>query len=304
MNRISIMSRETDKSIISAPPPPRLQLSIGITGHRASNAAFAGHRDQIDAALGTVFDGIARVLAFEAPTAAPVRLHTLLSDGTDQLAAAAALARGWELVAPLPFGRVLNLAINAHPADAAGARALLAGDEPACTDLCARAEAIRSLYAKARLFELADADAWITDRYLATLGAPSDVAVAQQYLTHASERVALAGRVMIEQSDIVIAVWDGASRAFVGGTGHTIAAALDLGAPVVLVDANRPEVWRVLRTLESLTHSGKASTEECAALLAGLVKDALSPGGEGQDALADTTWRSHSNPFFHAYRQV
>src|SRR6516165_1652313 len=147
------MSRKADKSIIRAPATPRAQLSVGITGHRASNAAFSGRRDQIEAALGTVFDEIARALASDAPAAAPVRLHTLLSDGTDQLAAAAALARGWELVAPLPFGRVLNLAINAHPADAAGARALLTGDEPACEELCARAEAIRSLYAKARLFE-------------------------------------------------------------------------------------------------------------------------------------------------------
>ncbi|MEJ0006008.1 MAG: hypothetical protein WDM77_06365 [Steroidobacteraceae bacterium] len=63
---------------------------------------------------------------------APTRLHCLLADGTDQLAAHAALERGWELVAPLPFGLALNVAINAHPASLADARALLAGAGAPC----------------------------------------------------------------------------------------------------------------------------------------------------------------------------
>ena len=62
----------------------------------------------------------------------------------------------------------------------------------------------------------------------------------------------MAARVMIEQSDILIGVWDGASHVFVGGTGHTIAAALKLGAPVIWIDVNAPERWRVLRTFEAL----------------------------------------------------
>ncbi|MBK9587951.1 MAG: hypothetical protein IPO50_05005 [Sphingomonadales bacterium] len=42
---------------------------------------------------------------------------------------------------------------------------------------------------------------------------------------------------MIEQSDVLIAVWDGITPGAVGGTRHTIAAALAHGAPVIWIDA-------------------------------------------------------------------
>jgi hypothetical protein len=56
-------------------------------------------------------------------------------DGLDQMAAGQALSRGWELVAPLPFGRTLNAAINALPTTAAEARFLLTGESAYRTHL-------------------------------------------------------------------------------------------------------------------------------------------------------------------------
>ncbi|KAF0182078.1 MAG: hypothetical protein FD160_1507, partial [Caulobacteraceae bacterium] len=106
-----------------APAPPQARLSVGVTGHRAEHAAYAGNVARIEATLRTVLNLVetARAAAkppYGAPTMAPTRLHSMLADGADQLAARAALDLGWELVAPLPFGRALNCAINAAPTSA------------------------------------------------------------------------------------------------------------------------------------------------------------------------------------------
>ena len=43
----------------------------------------------------------------------------------------------------------------------------------------------------------------------------------------------MAGKVMIGQSDLRIAIWDGVTPGAVGGTRHTMAAALNEGVPVL-----------------------------------------------------------------------
>jgi succinate dehydrogenase/fumarate reductase cytochrome b subunit len=303
---------------IPAPPPPRVRLALAITGHRQDNAAFAVNQARIAAALGEAFDAIAATITAEPPLLgplAPTRLHSMLADGADQIAANAALARGWELVAPLPFGRALNLAINALPANQEDARALLDGGEAKDAPTQVRAQAIRDLADKSRCFELADRDEAITTHYLAKLAAPADMALARAFEAECSERVALAARVMIEQSDMLIAVWDGLSQAYVGGTGHTIALALELGAPVLWIDAGAPEAWRILRTPESLAVLGGApASEDRLATLASLVQAALRPleprapkhgkPHPGVAALDSEQWRARSNPLWHAYRRI
>jgi oligopeptide/dipeptide ABC transporter ATP-binding protein len=136
-----------------APPLPVPILSLAITGHRASNGDYAANHQRIAAVIAQIFDAIAATSA-----GAPVRLHSLLADGADHLAANAALARGWAIAAPLPFGRALNRAINAHPATADDARRLLAGEVAHDAGTAARADAITALLSQAHVFELADAD--------------------------------------------------------------------------------------------------------------------------------------------------
>ena len=293
-----------EPSPLVVPPLPVPILSLGVTGHRANNADFVAHEARIAAVMEQVFTAIAA-----AAGPAQVRLHSLLADGTDQLAAHGALARGWELVAPLPFGRALNQAINAHPASPADARLLLAGKPARATDTAARAGDIAALEARARLFEMGDADTAIAALYLAMVDAPADVAAAQRYASAASRRVALAGRVMIEQSDLMIAVWDGVSRDAVGGTGHTLASALVAGACVVLIDACNPEHWRLVTDLEALDQIEDAPPDAQArqAALAAAVATALHPADEGAAAalaLAPSAWRTATNPLFHGYRRV
>ena len=305
-----------------APPPPRIRLSLGVTGHREGNAAFAANRAAIETTLAAVFDAIAVGVAAEPPllgpdSLAPTRLQSMLVDGLDQMASHQALARGWELVAPLPFGRALNAAINSHPETVTDARALITGKGRCGAVTRARAKVIADLEAKARVFELADRDETIAALYLARLEEPANVARAQAYSFQASERVALAAQVLIEQSDFIVAVWDGASTSFVGGTGHTVALALDMGAPVVWIDARAPELWRILHAPESLAvimTDAPAEADRYEAL-AQLVRDALQPTAgkkpdphhtplHGLQALDAERWRPRSNPFWHGYRRM
>ena len=225
--------------------PLKARLCLGITGHRNDNPEFAAERERIGTTLSRVFDLIDAALAEEARVPgieiAPTRLHSLLADGADQMAAEDALARHWELVAPLPFGLALTTAMNAQPADGAEANVLLHGSLDQWHTLHAatreRASRLRELAPRAHLFELADQDDSIANLLLAKLADAADKRKAQVLDAEVSLRVAMASRVMIEQSDFLIAVWDGTTRALVGGTGHTIQAALETGTSVLWIDA-------------------------------------------------------------------
>jgi hypothetical protein len=291
------------------PPPPCVRLSVGITGHRAGHPAFAQNEAGVAAALTAIFAALDQAAAATPPLWSedcrrPVRFHSLLANGTDQVAAELALARGWELVAPLPFGRRLNEAINALPVTVADARALANGDAPVDPHAATQAAAIRALMDQAHVFELAECDDDLAALFLAKLAAPDDFAKAQLFTAETSVRVAQAGRILIEQSDIIIGVWDGATTAHVGGTGHTITTALGMGAPVIWIDPAHPGDWRILRAPEALTARAMAAPEQDLAML---VTAALHPGDNdhpGIGTLDGERWRAGSNRLAHAYRRV
>jgi hypothetical protein len=296
--------------MVRAPPAPAVSLALGITGHREGNAAFAANRAAIVAELEGLFDLIDAAAARECDSMGalgPTRLHSLIADGTDQIGLALGQARDWELVAPLPFGRLLNLALNAHPESAADGAALLAGgaaQDPACE---ARAAAIRQWYGSAQLFELADHDAALSALFLASLADPADRDTAQRASAGFSAQVALAGRVMIEQSDLLVAVWDGRAANLAGGTGHTIAAALERGCPVVRIDPAAPRAWHILHAPESL--AAMPPSEDREAVLASLVRGALRPGENGAlragaESLAREAWLGTSSRLWTAYRRI
>jgi len=309
-----------------APVAPRARLCLGVTGHREDNAAFTANAARIDAVLERLLDRIASAVDEQAsslPTGvATTRLHCLLADGADHMAAQSALRRGWELIAPLPFGLTLNVAINSHPVTAQDVRALLGGEEG--TIVCApevreRAMRIYALAGQAHVFALADRDEAITRALLDKLAFPDDARKASNFNAESSLRAALAGRVMIEQSDLLIAVWDGGTRALVGGTGHTIQVALETGAPVLWIDANRPEHWRILSGPESLACLQGESAEEGVqqAELLHIIRRALRPAASldhdephsrrasaGPETLARERLPARSNPVFHFYRRI
>jgi hypothetical protein len=303
---------------------PAVRLCVGFTGHRDLNPTFAANQSQIEGTLARLFDCLdeasrAQAAMLSSGWVARTRLCTLLAPGGDQLALQLAQARQWEVTAPLPFGIALNITINARPASAADAAALLAGaDTVRDPSVLARARALRTACAGAQLFELAEQDARIASLLLASLadGAGADAQRACDIAV--SERAAVAARVMVEQCDFLVAVWDGLSGAAVGGTAHTIAAALDVGTTVVWVDARAPDRWRILRAPEILAiddsdpQAGVASaadlqelvTQALVPVMPGAVRRQARVARSGVDALQSEHWHTRSNPLLHAYRRI
>ena len=308
---------------VSAPPAPPARINLAITGHREANAAFTANRKRIEIVLGEVLDIVSDAAKAERPGVeiAQTRFHSMLAEGADLMAAEQALARGWELVAPLAFGLDLNIAINARPTTADDARMIIAGGEPVDPIVKQRADNIRKMATRARLFEMADCDALIADLFVTSLKNPTHARNADLFAAESSLRVEQAARVMIEQSDLLIAIWDGVTRAFVGGTGHSVQLALKIGAPVVWIDANAPDNWRILFNPEALAsvHSPLAPNAKRTAELRTLIGAALSPapgrradGSQGEhskrvqgpEAFNRERWRSKSNPLMHGYRRI
>ena len=296
------------KNFLALPVPV---LGIGITGHRSTHPVFTANRDAIAATLDQIFASLASMAGTAAKAgganATPlIMLHSLLAYGADLMAVQAAQAHGWPVVAPLPFGRALNLAINAQPVSIADMEQLLANGvaEDAATE--ARAAEIRDAASAANLFALAEQDAAVTARFRAKLAEPTNEAVALSFAALCSDRAAMAARVMIEQSDLVVGIWDGETRGAYGGTRHSIEAALAMGVPVVWIDARQPERWRVLQASEELANLAVAGVaRDNDTILAGLVEQALSPRGGGwTNGPKRERWRGQSNRLLHAYRRV
>lgn len=297
---------------------PTLQLGIGLTGHRDSHPVFSANRDAIAETLGSIFAGIdaiidaSRVEVAPCPVAKP-RLHSLLAYGADLMSVKVALSRGWDVVAPLPFGLDLNIAVNAQPQTADDVAALLASGEPADPLIAARAEEIRSAAAEARLFALAEQDDAIAPLLLAKVNSSPDQAPAMAFDAAASARATIAARIMIEQSDLMIGVWDGVTKGASGGTRHTIEAALELGVPVIWIDARQPAIWHLLATPESMAALPPGVATDRMTMLERVVRGALiAPevdnhgvqGDSGLEAIKAEKWRPKSSPWFQAYRAI
>ncbi|MBI1251043.1 MAG: hypothetical protein GC189_06205 [Alphaproteobacteria bacterium] len=304
-------------STVTAPPPPPVRLCVGVTGHRLNNAALSANQADVRAAC---TDLLARLDAlttavidarWRASRGAP-RLYSMLADGADQFCADAAKALNWEIVAPLPFGLALSAA-TAAPADGEEAIALLAhaharaDGAPAALSQDA-ADRFFAYAERARIFALADRDALIEELY--TRRARGDAQAAAAFDAEASHRYTLASRIVIEQSDVVLAIWDGASRTQFGGTGHTIATALENGVPVIWMRPEAPQAWRVLRSPEDLTAPLPAGAAEQDAALGEIVRAALAPlasqntDDHGFPAFLQERWKPKSGRFWHGYRRI
>jgi hypothetical protein len=287
-------------------PLPRLCLAI--TGHRESNAAFAANREAVARSLAMLFDAADAVTKKQGGSAAPTRLFSLLAHGADLMAVDYALAREWEITAPLPFGLDLNVAINADPETADEFDALLRQMPFSNPQLAKRAAHIRDVAARARLFELAEADAAITHAYRVMLSLKADPMSPRRFSDVVSGRVAAAGRVMIEQSDALIAIWDGVAPGGIGGTRHTIASAVDAGTPVVWIDASEPERVSILRTPEDLFVLDGAARLDTKVAMEAFVGSLFDPPEADQNERAirfhTEQWHGASARRFHAYRRV
>lgn len=281
-------------------------LSLGITGHRAANPSLVDHREAVAAALSDLFTLIAQIEGALPGDRSRIRLHSLLVDGIDQMAAELALGLGWDLVAPLPFGADLNLAINAQPGSVADAAALCSGQAATDAEVDTRARKIRGITSSARLFELSDRDAEVEMLFKATLDRPDDRAAARAFDALCSDNVGLAGRVMIERTDLIIAVWDGKVSNLPGGTGHTVATALATGTPVLIIDPANPGKWSIHSRPEELGNlaSGGPGVGPEQSRLESMIRAAVLADGWNMAALERERWRERSSRIFGFYRRI
>jgi hypothetical protein len=299
------------------PALPQPFVSVGLTGHRRAHPSFPGDPAALEAALDDLLEMIeqaGREVAVHGHDAANARfgLVTLLADGVDQIGTIAAQRRGWRLTAPLPFGRRLNAAIGSAPRSPADARAILAGERPADPEIAGRADALLALAQEAVTFELAESDPAIERAFLDSLEQPENAALQTAFLHTASARFQLAGRILIEQCDILIAVWDGQGTINPGGTGDTARRALEAGVPVLWIDPADPAALRLVTFPEGLETGGPAIAEgEKESLVRALVDTAMGQPAPvanehraGFAALSGEVWRPGSSRLSHAYRRV
>lgn len=279
-----------------------MRLSVGITGHRETNVAYRDNVLGIEAALATIF------AALDCKTHDEIkpRLHALLSLGADLLAVKIALQKGWQVAAPLPFGKALNAAINSQPQTIADARAVMNGLTPSNPEIAENAARISEIASRVTCFELAERDASMAEMFLDSLQDPVSHEAVHAYSVAASDRAALAGQVMIDHIDLLVAVWDGHSPGPVGGTKHTITRALEMGMQVLWIDASSPSDWRLLDAPESLAsrlelpvvNDVEALQQLCAAILSS------DKGNTGSFIVDQQPPPSRSRKRFHAYCRI
>jgi hypothetical protein len=202
---------------------------IGVVGHRPNRMQQADAARLLDLAR-RIFTAVAEeTCACHATSPEPgydraqppvVRVISPLAEGTDRLLAEVGLACGCTLCCPMPFAQ------SEYEKDFAGAVAL----EP---DSVAR---FRGLLEHGRA--IGDAIVFELDGDRADEGAAYGAA----------------GRVVVNQSDLLLAVWDGLPARGGGGTVQTMREAVQLGVPVLWIDAHAPHPWQLVRDETALPH--------------------------------------------------
>lgn len=111
---------------------------------------------------------------------------------------------------------------------------------------------------------------------------------------------------MIEQIDLLVAVWDGHSPGPAGGTRHTISRALEIGVGVIWIDAGKPSDWRFLDTPEDLAIRFALPPLADPSAIAGVLTSSrhASEAATGMDELDLEKPPARSSKRFHAYRRV
>ena len=218
------------------PPKAGLAFRVGVVGHRPNRLPRDAARHlQLRAMLGEVLEHVRTAVAHfqaEAPQAhlytkdTPVlRAVSPLAEGADRLFADEALKRGYGLCCPMPFAQ------DEFEKDFDGASVA------EFRDLLRRAPAGDLVR-----FEMDGAR-----------NSPAEPdAEARAY--------AATGRVVVNQSDLLVVVWDGGQPAGNGGTVHALREALHYNVPVLWIDALDPRRWQCLRTeddLEALRGPGR-----------------------------------------------
>jgi hypothetical protein len=220
------MSRAASEA---TPPRARIAFRVGVVGHRpgrlpADHAGLDAIRRCVGEVLAAVADSVAEVAAGPArrlyvAEAAPVLTAVSpLAEGADRIFAEEALERGYRLTCVMPFHR------DEFRRDFAAPDSSEMDSAARFDAILARAEGAGALTS----FELDGR----RDRE--------------------NEAYSQAGRVVLNQSDLLVAVWDGGSTNGVGGTFETILQAINFNVPTLWIDSRAPHGWKLLRDEDDL----------------------------------------------------
>lgn len=205
-----------------------MALRVGVVGHRPDRLPRdAASLETIRGRLAGVLSSIARAVndaraspdaIFYAPDPPLLRAVSPLAEGADRLFAEEALRLGYELCCVMPFAQ------GAFEEDFRSPQAMAPDALSRFRGLLSRAKGAGKL----TTFELDGAAARRAQAYGA------------------------AGQVVLNQSDLLVAVWDGGGANGPGGTAHTLRQAIAFNIPVIWIDSRRPHACRVLRRMEEL----------------------------------------------------
>jgi len=203
-----------------------LVLRIGLTGHRPDptkrpNPDVEKLRESarsIFQCIAEAFAGVADGFAeeFDCPSGVNphvrgiLRVISALAAGSDQWLAEEALALGYELQCPLPFSR------DEYRNDFKGDDSSQRGYDA----LLNKATAVLELDGKV----------------------DTDAEGKRHPDSHSYEAV---GRVVLDQSDLLVAIWDGQDTFGIGGTAQVVNEALQRGIPVVCIAWDQADRWEL-----------------------------------------------------------
>jgi hypothetical protein len=217
----TLMALQPDGLI--SPPRAVLAFRVGIVGHRPNR--LPQDKESLDTLrhmLRSILEEVKAEISDYARLSPAIpyankpfvlRAVSPLAEGSDRIFAEEAIGIGYELLCPMPFAR------DEFERDFVPPDALEPDSLERFRDLLARAER----YGGLTTFEL-DGDR-----------------------SEAPKAYALAGRIVLNQSDLLIAVWDGEPPAGGGSTVGTTREALSFQAPVLWIDAFAPRRWQLLR---------------------------------------------------------
>jgi len=215
-------------------PRAGLAFRVGLVGHRPNRLPQDAPRlDQLRQTIRVIVqEARAAVTAAanglysdEAPL---LRAISSLAEGADRIFAEEALAEEYELYCPLPFAQE-EFEKDFLP--------------PVALELDSLAR-FRAILERARS------------------GAGLGLFEMDGTRSRAPEAYSAAGRIVLNQADLLIGVWDGKASAGMGGTVDTLGEAVRYHVPVIWIDANAPERWQLLHAMPQGGDAGPPQQSE------------------------------------------
>lgn len=269
-----------DEEPRSHPPPARLAFRVGVVGHRPNRLKEADLRTLAGVIRGILIDVREQVEQTAghhgdvfAPGAPILRAVSPLAEGTDRIFAEQAISLGYELCCVMPFPQA------EFEKDFAPDKALEPDSVRRFRGLLARAENQTRL----TRFEL-------------------DGSRADEVAAYAT-----GGRVVLNQSDLLVVVWDGERRGKRGGTEETFADAQHSGVPVVWIDAHAPHRWQIVDARRRLSPSRQATADELRSTVQELLDiptDSAAPAHGHQGKKPHRESRAVRDRLLRFYREV